>query len=176
MLPSPAFSYRANTSAPFAGAISRRGLPARVAPRGGTGEADGCYRHKPLGLQRHTKRGSPKRLSHHATRGGTFTPRRSHLLPSEVFPVPLEAAPQVSRAAPGPRVWPGPWVPRCLAAGARSWAQPEQTEPPAPLPSGTCTRRVTAALALRGSRWCHATTVCSPTFSSVGGEPKLLPS
>lgn len=76
------------------------------------GEADRRYGHKPLSLQRCTKSGSPKLISCHATRDGTFTPRWSPLLPSVgIFPVPLEAAPQVPQAALGSRVWPGPLVP-----------------------------------------------------------------
>lgn len=152
MLLSPAFSYRANTSAPSAGAISRRdcqrGLPREVEQARLTGVTDtNLLVYKGIRSAVHPN-------AFHITQQGvapsphgraSFSPRK--------FSLSLWRQPHRS---PGMLLAPGfglgPASPRCPAAGARSWAQPEQPEPPARLPSGTCSRRVTAALALRGSR------------------------
>lgn len=125
---------------------------------------NGPYRHKPLGLQRCTKCSSPKLISYHTARGGIFTPWWSSLRPLVgLSPVPLE---QTHRSLRLLLALGFGLVPGSPTAGAWRWAQPK---PPGPFPSGTCRRRVPAALGLRVSH-------CSPTFSSVGGEQKLLPS
>lgn len=118
VLPSPAFSSRADVPAPFTGVFSHRGVLAGVAWQGGRGEADRCCRHKPLGL---TKVDNVQATQTLFTSYNIFTPRRRPLLsPVGIFPVPLKATPQVSQAALGSKVWPCSQV--HLFPPVRSWS------------------------------------------------------
>lgn len=160
VLPSPGFSSRADVPAPFTGVFSHRGVLVRVAWQGGRGEADRCCRHKPLGL---TKVDNVQATQTLFTSYNIFTPwRRPLLSPVGIFPVPLEATPEVSQAALGSRVWPCSQI--HLFPPARSWSCSIRNRKK----EGKGSPRT------GGSRLHCVATVCLPTSSSVDEEPELL--
>lgn len=163
MLPSPAFSSRADVSAPFTGVFSHRGLLVGVAWQGGRGEADRCYRHKTLGLTKVDKVQLTQTL--HITQQGAISSSHSGASFShqQAFSPSLCRLPHRSlRLLLAPRFV---FIPKstCSLQSGHGVA-----------PLGIGTRKAKAAPGLGGSCWCSVATVCLPTFSSVGQEPKLL--
>lgn len=83
----------------------------------GCGEAARHYGHKPLGLQRCTKSGLPKLISHQATGGSNLPPGWTPLLPpvssqppAAIFPVPFLQPHRSKRLLVAPDSW-IPWLP-----------------------------------------------------------------
>lgn len=163
MLPSPAFSSRADVSAPFTGVFSHRELLVGVAWQGGRGEADRCCRHKTLGLTKVDNVQLTRTL--HITQQGVISSSHSGASFShqQAFSPCLCRLPHRSLRlllAPG------------FVFVPKSTCSLQSGHGAAPLGIGT--RKAKAAPGLGGSRWCSVATVCLPTFSYVGQEPKLL--
>lgn len=176
MLPSPAFSYPADASAPFTGAVSHRGVLVRVAPTRWDGWGWGTWQTQTSWF---TKVYTVWFTQTH------FTSRSKgqHLHPtvqppstiSRHFPCPFGGSP----TGPSGCSWLqglasslGPLVLHCWDVELGSTKAEGATRP---VHIRNLHKEGYGSPRLRGLCWCCAAGVCPPTFSSTGGEPKLLP-